>query len=134
MKITRITTFPVSIPLKPEYRMVSALGKHDVSKYLLVRVETDAGIDGVGEATIMSRWSGETVWGAQALIDRLFAPALLDADPTDIDAIDGQMDAILRERQLVRQVGDRNGLPGHHRAGDAGVSVYEPLRSCSQPG
>jgi len=36
MKITRIETFPVSIPLKPERRMVSALGEHSVSQYVLV--------------------------------------------------------------------------------------------------
>ena len=63
MKITRIDTFPVSIPLKPERRMVSALGQYDVSHYVLVRISTDAGIEGAGEATVLPRWSGETVWG-----------------------------------------------------------------------
>lgn len=125
MKITRITTFPVSIPLKPEYRMVSALGKHEVSKYLLVRVETDAGIDGVGEATIMSRWSGETVWGAQALIDRLFTPALLDADPTDIDVIDQRMDAVAKDNWFAKSAIEMacQDIVGR----DAGKPIYELL-------
>ena len=55
MKITAIKTYPVRIPLKPERRMISALGKHDVSDYLVLRVETDAGIEGAGEATVISR-------------------------------------------------------------------------------
>lgn len=92
MKITRIVTFPVEIPLKPERRMISALGQHTVSRYLLVRVETDAGIDGAGEATVMPRWSGETVWGAQALIDRVFAPLIVGRDPHDIDGLAKLMD------------------------------------------
>ena len=54
MKITRITTQQVEIPLKPARRMISALGQHTVSRYVLVRVETDAGIEGVGEATVMA--------------------------------------------------------------------------------
>ncbi|MBI1314746.1 muconate cycloisomerase [bacterium] len=125
MKITRITTFPVSIPLKPEYRMVSALGRHEVSKYLLVRIETDAGLDGVGEATVMSRWSGETVWGAQALIDRVFAPALLDADPTDIDAIDQRMDAVAQDNWFAKSAIEMacQDIVGK----DAGKPIYELL-------
>lgn len=92
MKITKVKTFPVRIPLKPEYRMVSALGSHEVSEYLLVRIETDSGIEGVGEATVMPRWSGETVWSAQAIIDRVFAAGLIGADPFDVETIDSIMD------------------------------------------
>src|SRR5271169_1149261 len=92
MKITRIDTFPVRIPLKPDRRMVSALGVHEVSQYVLVRVSTDAGLEGAGEATVLPRWSGETVWGAQALIDRVLALHLVGRDPTDIDGIADVMD------------------------------------------
>lgn len=93
MKITKITSYPVRIPLKPEYHMISALGQHQVSEYLIVRVETDADIDGVGEATVMPRWSGETVWSAQAMVDRAFT-ALIGCDPFDVEAIDLIMDQL----------------------------------------
>jgi L-alanine-DL-glutamate epimerase-like enolase superfamily enzyme len=102
MKITRIDTFPVSIPLKPERRMVSALGVHDVSLYVLVRVSTDAGIEGAGEATVLPRWSGETVWGAQALIDRVLSPRLIGVDPTDIDAVAALMDEAAEDNWFAK--------------------------------
>ncbi len=92
MRITRIESFPVRIPLKPERRMISSLGQHTVSDYVVVRVSTDAGIDGVGEATVMPRWSGETVWGATALIDNVLAPAVIGKDPHDIGSIDSAME------------------------------------------
>ena len=92
MKITRITTHQVEIPLKPSRRMISALGQHSVSRYVLVRIETDSGIEGVGEATVMARWSGETAWGASAVIDHVFTPLLIGCDPSDIPAIDQVMD------------------------------------------
>jgi L-Ala-D/L-Glu epimerase len=92
MRITHVETFSVRIPLKPERRMVSALGQHTVSEYVLVRLGTDAGVDGVGEATVMPRWSGETVWGAKAVIDRVFAPLLVGCDPHDVAGIDQRMD------------------------------------------
>ena len=92
MKITKIETYPVRIPLKPERRMVSAIGRHDVSEYLLVRLETHAGLEGAGEATVMSRWSGETVWTAKTIIDNVFAPLLIGLDPFDIAGVDQKMD------------------------------------------
>ncbi len=92
MKITRITTHQVEIPLKPSRRMISALGQHTVSRYVLVRIETDSGIEGAGEATVMARWSGETAWGASAVIDHVFTPLLIGCDPSDIEAIDQVMD------------------------------------------
>ena len=52
MQITHIETYPVRIPLKPERIMITSLGRHAISDYLLVRVLTDTGIEGVGEATV----------------------------------------------------------------------------------
>lgn len=92
MRITAIETYPVVIPLKPERRMITALGEHIESPYVMVRVGTDVGIEGVGEATVMPRWSGETMWGCQAVIDKIFTPRLLGMDPHDLAAIDHKMD------------------------------------------
>lgn len=94
MHITAIRVFPVCIPLKPERRMISALGKHDVSPFVLIRVETDTGVFGVGEATVTPRWSGETMWGAAAIIERVFAPVLIGVDPFDHEEIERRMDAV----------------------------------------
>jgi L-alanine-DL-glutamate epimerase-like enolase superfamily enzyme len=92
MKITAIEVYPVEIPLKAAYRMITALGVHDVSRYVVVRVLTDTGIEGAGEATVSVRWSGETVWGAHALIDRILAPAVIGCDPCDVVEIDRRLD------------------------------------------
>lgn len=87
MRIARVRTFPVIAPLRSERLMLTSLGLHDVSRYLLVRAETDAGIDGAGEATTMLRWSGESMWSAQALIELVVAPRLIGVDPRDIDRV-----------------------------------------------
>ena len=93
MRITMIEAIPVRIPLKPERRMISALGRHEVSDFLVVRVETDAGIEGVGEAKVTPRWCGETVRGAQAIIEDVFASVILGVDPLDHAEIDRRLDA-----------------------------------------
>ena len=81
MKIASIEAIPVRIPLTAERRMISALGRHEVSQFVVVRLTTDTGIVGAGEATATPRWSGETVWGAQAIIQNLFAPLLQTGRP-----------------------------------------------------
>ncbi|MBX3420855.1 MAG: hypothetical protein KF752_04785 [Pirellulaceae bacterium] len=102
MNITAIETFATRIPLKPEYRMISALGQHHVSQYVLVKVTTDSGLFGVGEATVMPRWSGETVWGAKALIDCVLAPVVLGCDIQDLEELDRRMDALAADNWFAK--------------------------------
>ena len=82
--------------------MITALGKHTESAYVLVRIGTDAGIDGAGEATATPNWSGETVWGTRAIIDHVFAPLLLGLDPHDIVEIDRRMDRAARHNWFAK--------------------------------
>lgn len=94
MLIARVETIPVRIPLKPERRMISALGRHDVSVFLLVCVTTDDGWEGWGEATVTPRWSGETCRGAKIIIDDVLAPAVVGCDAANIVELDRRMDAV----------------------------------------
>ncbi|MDX2039394.1 MAG: enolase C-terminal domain-like protein [Isosphaeraceae bacterium] len=94
MRIESVEAIPVRIPLLPERRMVSAIGRQDVSEFALVRIRTEDGLEGVGEATVTPRWSGETVWGAAAIVDRLFAPRLIGRDPRDVDGLERLLDSL----------------------------------------
>jgi L-Ala-D/L-Glu epimerase len=84
MRITRITTHAVEVPIRRELMITSNLGTHRVSRPVLLRLETDAGVTGCGEATVTPRWSGETAWGAKAMIDHYLAPAVVGREVTDI--------------------------------------------------
>jgi muconate cycloisomerase len=128
VKIARIETYPVRVPLKPERHMQSSLGKHTVSDYVLVRLLTDSGIEGAGEATVTPVWSGETVWGCQAVIDRLFAPLLVGCDVSDIAELDHRMDAACKHNWFAKSavemacwdvLGKAAGKPVHELLGGA---------------
>lgn len=131
MKIKKVTTFPVRIPLKPERRMISALGRHEVSQYVLVRVETDAGVDGVGEATVMPRWSGETVWGAQALIDHVLAPQLVGRNPCETQSIDAVMDQLAVDNWFAKSAIEM--ACWDIRGKEAGEPIYKLLGGPAHP-
>lgn len=131
MRITHIETFAVRIPLKPERRMVSALGQHTVSEYVLMRIGTDAGVEGAGEATVMPRWSGETVWGAKAVIDRVFAPLLIGCDPHDVVEIDRRMDKACAHNWFAKSAVEMACWDIQGRA--AGKPVYDLLGGPCRP-
>jgi muconate cycloisomerase len=46
-------------------------------------VRTDDGVDGVGEATVTARWSGESVWSTLATVRYVLAPAIIGCNPFD---------------------------------------------------
>ena len=92
MKITSVRSVPASIAVKPDKMITNWRGSHGTSAFVLVRVETDAGIEGVGEATVMPMWSGETVWSAKTLIDEVLGPLVVGKDPTDIEPIADSLD------------------------------------------
>ncbi|HEY3968658.1 MAG TPA: enolase C-terminal domain-like protein [Planctomycetaceae bacterium] len=131
MRITHIETFPVRIPLKPERRMISALGQHTVSDYVLVRIGTDAGVEGIGEATVMPRWSGETVWGAKAVIDNVLAPLLIGGDPHEIAEIDRRMDCACAHNWFAKSALEMACWDIQGRA--AGKPVYDLLGGACRP-
>ena len=137
MRISTIETYPVRIPLKPECRMVSALGRHDESQFVLVRLLTDNGVEGAGEATATVRWSGETVWGVRALIDRVLVPALvgmdLEANRAEdcIAAIDRRMDQLAIHNWFAKSAIEMACWDALGKA--AGKPVYELLGGACRP-
>lgn len=96
MKITRIETIPVSVPLKPGLTARTAHGEHALSQFVIVRVHTDEGLIGLGEASISGLWSGETQAGSVSAIRDYIEPVLLGRDPRDITTIRFAMDGIIK--------------------------------------
>jgi L-alanine-DL-glutamate epimerase-like enolase superfamily enzyme len=86
MKITRIETIPIKVPIKPEFAIRSGRGgSHVVSPFLLVKVHTDAGIIGLGEVSCTPRWSGEDQVSAAHFIKTYLAPLLEDENPLEVE-------------------------------------------------
>jgi muconate cycloisomerase len=87
VKITLIETIPVLVPLKPQFVIKSGRGgSHSTSPFLIVKVHTDEGLIGLGEASCTPRWSGEDQFSAQHFIKTYFEPMLVGRDPRDVEA------------------------------------------------
>jgi L-alanine-DL-glutamate epimerase-like enolase superfamily enzyme len=96
MQITKVEAIPVRVPLKAGMVTKTAHGDHHTSDYVIVRVFTDDGLVGLGEATVSALWSGETSAGCTAVLHDLIGPALIGADPTQITAARRLMDRLLK--------------------------------------
>jgi L-alanine-DL-glutamate epimerase-like enolase superfamily enzyme len=76
------------VPLKPEVAIRSGRGGgHTTSPFLLVKLHTDAGITGIGEASCTPRWSGEDQVTGAHLIRTYLEPLLVGEDPLNVEAV-----------------------------------------------
>lgn len=87
MKITAVTTHVIRVPLKLDGPAPMMSGQHRTTMdTLLVRVDTDSGITGWGEAF------GNRVWpGTRALIDHMLGPECIGADPALIGPLNDRL-------------------------------------------
>ena len=145
MKITRIYTSPIRIPLqrffynsdwagtKREWggrlSRVSPKRPGPILEYVLVHIETDEGITGLGEAPADIGFFGQTIEAIQVAIEDYLGPQLIGKDPFDREYL---MDLIeYRENSSAKSgidlalhdlVGKALGIPvcqllgGSHRA------------------
>lgn len=102
MSIRAIKVFPITLTVRPEFYIVSSAGAHAVSRYVLVCIETDSGLTGWGEATVVPLWSGETQGGAMALIRDYYTPLLVGRDAEEIEKIVQEMDAAALENPFAK--------------------------------
>jgi muconate cycloisomerase len=127
VKITSVETIPVRVPIKPELAIISGRGgAHTTSPFLLVKLHTDAGLVGLGEASCTPRWSGEDQVSAAHFINCYFAPALVGRDPTRIDEVSAAVFALVAgnhftkaalEMALWDLAGKTNGKPVYELLG-----------------
>ena len=125
MKITRIEPIPVLVPLKQGLTTKTAHGEHIDSAYVLVRVHTDEGLVGLGEATLAPRWSGETSESCVAALEKLIGPALVKDDPRRITALRQKMERCLKGNPFTKAAVETALWDLAGKA--AGVPVYQLL-------
>lgn len=80
MKIAKITTHLVSIPINQENAWTSSMGKAVKRDALIVEVETDEGIVGIGEC-----YHGSSPLVLEKIVQTVISPVLLDKDPMELE-------------------------------------------------
>ena len=99
MKITSIETIVTSPPIR--HAGVLGVGALDEIDLVVIRVDTDVGIVGVGEASPWPVFS-DNAFAIKETIDRYLAPAVIGFSPLDVEAILLRMDAVHYGAQFAK--------------------------------
>jgi muconate cycloisomerase len=130
MKIRGCEAFTVALPWRRLHKMAFPSG--ELGNYVIVRLFTDNGIEGLGEATVLKEWGGDhgRYFGESPaltvkLIETTLAPALEGSDPLNIEAAHQRMDAAVKGYPYAKTALDE---ALHDIKGKAlGVPVYQLL-------
>jgi L-alanine-DL-glutamate epimerase-like enolase superfamily enzyme len=100
MKIQSIEASAFRLPNRRSFKWAGL--NVELGNFVLVRVRTDEGLTGYGEATPLADWggdfgrrSGETVATVIAMVNDIFAPALRGTDPTAVTSARQIMDRLV---------------------------------------
>jgi muconate cycloisomerase len=130
VKITGVETFNVALPARRLHKMAFSAGS--LGNYVIVRVRTDDGIDGLGEATVLKEWGGdygryfgESAELTVAVIESVLGPVLLGHDPFAIEQAHRTMDVAVKGYPYAKAALDEALYDIKGKA--LGVPVYELL-------
>lgn len=126
MKISKIEVIPFSVPIK---KFADAYTGFSASNAVLVKIHTDAGIVGIGEACAWEpEFYGETIESVSSTIEKYIAPRLIGENPLNIHKIMAIIDANLAKVTCVKEGVD---LALHDLAGRIhNTPVYNLLGGC----
>lgn len=112
MRITGGEVFVVALPPRREHTWASntkvAIGRHTI-----LRLDTDEGISGWGEAPALATWGGphmryygETAETVGHLIEDYLLPAIEGLDPLEIASVHRRMDAVVKGNPYAKAAVD----------------------------
>lgn len=93
MKITKLNARLLNIPRTDT--LTTSYGSWDQAPTILIELQTDEGITGIGQASVDAPFYGETAVGMLANIRHHLAPVVKGADPMQITALNHAMRAAL---------------------------------------
>ena len=133
MKITEIETITIQLPGRMDYSWRSL--QVSIGRYVILKLTTDEGIVGLGEAPAILSWGGEhgRYFGEDPeivtyLVNERLSPFLIGADPVDIRRLLNDMDISVRgfpytkamiESAMLDIMGRKLGVPVYQLLGGA---------------
>jgi len=102
MKITELELFHIAIPFVEPYKLSKVYGTLDDAHAVILKMRTDKGIIGLGEADPMNPFTEETPGSVMAVLRDQIGPLLIGRDPTQIACIESFLDQAVHGQLMVR--------------------------------
>jgi muconate cycloisomerase len=102
LTITSVETVIADLPLRRPHKFKSMTTERQ--SYLVVRVRTTDGIDGVGEAVVPGGpwWGGESVESMKVVVDAYLAPELAGQDATRVEHLMSRLDRVAARNSFAK--------------------------------
>lgn len=131
MRIVGGEVFLVALPARREHTWASKM-ETPIGHHAILRLDTDAGVSGWGEAPAIATWGGagmrqygETPQTVRHLVLDYLLPALEGVDPGEIGTVHARMDAVVKGNPYAKAAID---VACHDAAGRAlGIPVWKLL-------
>jgi muconate cycloisomerase len=101
VKITEIETIPIRLPTRRVHQWASLTTP--IGVYVIIKLHTDGGLVGLGEAPVLKDWGGdhgkyfgETPQTTVHMINDILGPALKGQDPSRFEVIHATMDKAVK--------------------------------------
>ncbi len=102
LTVESVDTAIIDLPLRRQHRFSSLTIDHQ--SYVLVRVRTAEGVEGIGEAVVPGGpwWGGESVEGIKVAIDTYLGPCLTGRDATQVESLRREMDRLVHGNPFAK--------------------------------
>ena len=137
LRVAGVEAIPVALPVRREWRWRGLGG--GLGRWVIVRVRTEEGPVGLGEATPLPDWggdfnryAGETPYTVAHVVEELLGPAVSGADPFDVETLVNKMDAVVRGHLYAKAAVEMALYDLQGKA--AGLPVYNLLGGEYRPG
>lgn len=135
--VARVEVIDVALPVRREWRW-RGLGE-ELGNWTLIRLETEDGLVGWGEATALRDWGGdhgryfgETPATVRHVVEEILAPHLVGLDPFDIEATFQRFDDVVKGYPYAKAAID---IALHDLQGKiAGVPLFRLIGGRVRPG
>jgi muconate cycloisomerase len=102
MKITALELFHISIPFAKPYKLSRVYGTRYNAEAVILKLHTDEGIIGLGEADPLNPFTDETPATVMIVMRDLIASHLIDRNPIHLNAIESDLDRRVHGHLLAR--------------------------------
>jgi muconate cycloisomerase len=102
MKITGLELSHISVPFAEPYKLSKAYGTLHNAQAVILKVNTDEGIVGLGEADPMNPFTEETPGSVMMVVRDVIAPHLMGRDPTRVSPIEAALDKAVLGNLVAR--------------------------------
>ncbi|TFE03968.1 mandelate racemase/muconate lactonizing enzyme family protein [Jeotgalibacillus salarius] len=104
MKIIRAEMWGIHLPLKEPF--VVSYARFESMPSIILKLTTDTGLEGYGEAVPDEHVTGESFYGAYALLEKVLMPEVMGQSPFQIEEIHGRMNAALKGNPSIKAAVD----------------------------